>query len=204
MRWTVAAALLALGSPAVAQGDQDFDPNDPMSVQRCVWRCQYEFGADSAEYPACIASQCEGPARGLDGAQSTAPRVGGGAWAFVLHPSFGPAAYVTSGGAAISVACGGGANVTVRVDLPGTTADSLTFSTTGVEDGSILRAIGAGSYAATEQACFMGIEGLRSGSAVVLGPSGVTLPLRGSSAAIERVLAACPAVLADIANDCGI
>lgn len=66
MRLYVLGALLLAGA-AMAQ-DQDFDPNDPMSVQRCVSRCADTFGVGSAEYPACVEEQCSGEARGLDGA----------------------------------------------------------------------------------------------------------------------------------------
>lgn len=67
MRPLILGLLSLLAGPAVAQ-DQDFDPNDPMSVQRCVWRCLGTFGADSAEYPVCVEEQCSGKARGLDDA----------------------------------------------------------------------------------------------------------------------------------------
>lgn len=64
---TIALVLAAMLATPVAAQDQDFDPDDPMSVQRCVWRCGAEFGIDSSEYGACVEQQCSSAEpRGLD------------------------------------------------------------------------------------------------------------------------------------------
>ena len=63
----ITLALAAMLATPVAAQDQDFDPNDPMSVQRCVWRCLGEFDIDSPEYGACVERQCNSTEpRGLD------------------------------------------------------------------------------------------------------------------------------------------
>ncbi len=56
VRWVLAAGLVVLAWPLMAQDV----PEDAMEVQRCVWRClDASSGAESAEYQACVAEQCE-------------------------------------------------------------------------------------------------------------------------------------------------
>jgi len=63
---------LAFSTGAFAQVDEDFLESDAMEVQRCIWRCQAEYGASSKRYPQCVEANCNGqPVR----KQSTAKKL---------------------------------------------------------------------------------------------------------------------------------
>lgn len=67
MRTIITLALVTLLATAATAQDQDFDPNDPMSVQRCVFRCADTFDIGSSKYSACVVQQCDSTEpRGLD------------------------------------------------------------------------------------------------------------------------------------------
>lgn len=83
----------AICSAAIAQ-------DDPMEVQRCIWRCGDETGLVQPAYGACIAQKCDtgGPA------QPTTPEVQG-RWAFGEDDYLRLSAYVEVPDGAIGLAC---------------------------------------------------------------------------------------------------
>ena len=230
-----AVLILALAFAATAAAAQE----DPMEVQRCIWRCLADAagGADDPAYHACVQRQCN------EGGPSPAPKAGAarkGEWVFGDHRQLGRSAYGQTAQGAIGLACGPTAGFTLdlRIDnrLFHGPAMTLMFDNRGATSvkaapGAVTRRkgdvcdldLGAFKSASTLYLVDGEIASVASdgsGTVVTLrrqGKSvaarsaaqayralgGVAVPLAGSSAAIDRLLAACPAARADFVAGCG-
>jgi hypothetical protein len=94
MRLSFALGLLVSLSPAASAQD------DPMEVQRCIWRCGDETGLVQPAYDACIAQKCDaGPS-----AQPAAPQVQG-RWTYGDDDYLRMSAYIEVPEGAIGLAC---------------------------------------------------------------------------------------------------
>lgn len=139
----ILAFALAGWSPALAQ-----EESEAMEVQRCVWRCLAEYGAEDARYGSCVSELCDdqpSPKRKKRAPQSTQssaaalPPAAPGTWGFGKHPRFGLSAYVDIGHEAFGLSCDTdpdvGWSVSIRM-TPGLVPLALqTMQATTVYDG---------------------------------------------------------------------
>lgn len=91
-------AFVCLATPVVAE-------DDPMEVQRCIWRCLADSkGADDPAYVRCTERRCSGKpekSRKKPTRRSAKP----GEWVYAEHPRLGLTAHVEVGGEAFGFAC---------------------------------------------------------------------------------------------------
>lgn len=97
----LAIAVLTMVLPAMAE-------DDPMEVQRCIWRCLADSkGADDPAYGRCVERRCSGkPARKQRQKSEHRPEATQpGRWTYGEHPRLGLSAYVEVGSEAFGLAC---------------------------------------------------------------------------------------------------
>lgn len=234
------ALVLALAGAASMAAAQD----DPMEVQRCIWRCLADArGADDPAYSSCVASKCDSatparpaakqkPAPKSQSAQptpraSTAPK---NPWVYGDQPQLGRGAfgYTTQGVAGLACGTTGwpldfrvtngffhGPSLTVMFDAspiafsmaaaPGpasqTSGDACTVGLDAFRKASTLYLVN-GAIASVTTNGFETVTTLQSNGQTIAVRSadeafrllgGAEVALTGSAAAIEQLLAACPA-----------
>lgn len=105
MRFPVLVSFFLLIGPTTPMTAQTGVPEDVMEVQRCIWRCQAEFGAGKPAYNACVAQNCNGVEESADAAGDTSSTASDGVWTYGTHPVLGEAAYVTTAGGTFGLHC---------------------------------------------------------------------------------------------------
>lgn len=222
MKRILALTLLLAATAAAGQ-------DDPLDLQRCIWRCLADAsGPEDPAYGACVKAQCEAaPAPHAPWVYGNHPLLGRGAFGQTaqgvvglacgasgppldlrLTNSFfrGPAVTIMFDDAPTAFSLGpapGGAS-----QRSGTACDLdleafKRAATLYLIDGAIAAAI------ADPQGTVLTLQGagrtvaVRSAAEAYAALGGAAVSLAGSAAAIDRLIAACPAARADAAYECG-
>lgn len=171
-------------------------PEDAMELQRCIWRCQAEYGADDPAYGQCVEAQCSDalvlssalPPAGQQGPLPPGPGVLTGTWVFGTHPVLGLTAYIETGAGTLGIGCGANMPLGLRF--------SNSFSTFANPTLMIDPAKFAATFPRSQGdwsgrdgfACDVPVDGLATGAAIYIVPAQITsIQIVGQDAQITLI-----------------
>lgn len=178
MKWRVVLTLVVLWPvPTMAEV-----PEDVMEVQRCVWRCQAEYGTDDPRYGTCVATRCNGEAA-LDPVLPPAPELSPlapgpgvltGVWTYANHPVLGPSAHLETGAGTLGLGCGiHAAGIGLRLQNSFFVEPAMTWITAPGGSAATLRRMQGDWSGVDGDTCTVPVEALAMSEALYLVPAAI-------------------------------